>query len=278
PLGGALFALEVLLGSISLPFAAPALACSILATAVSWLLLPIKPTYMTPTFSLSLAQVGWALAAGPLIGAVALVYVRLIGWADHHRPKTRLEAAAAPVIVFAALGAASLVLPQLLGNGLDLVEQSFRGEVGAIPLVLTLAAVRPLATAACLRSGAPGGLFTPTLATGALLGGGLAALWNRIAPGWSANAGGCAVIGASAMLAAATEGPVSAVVSVIELGQHIDLLIAPIVLAVAGAMIVVRFGGGPSIYSARVRTGARSSARGSLPASARQAGVTDDFL
>jgi H+/Cl- antiporter ClcA len=278
PLGGALFALEVLLGSMSLPFVVPALACAMLATSVSWLLLPMKPTYVTPTFTLSLEQVGWALVAGPIIGALAIVYVRLIAWADHHKPKTRLATVAAPLLTFAGLGLAALVLPQLLGNGLDLVQQSFLGQGGALPLILSLAVLRPLATALCLHSGAPGGLFTPTLATGALLGSGLAKLWDRAAPAWAANPGSCAVIGGAAMLAAATEGPVSAVVSVVELGQHLDFLLVPLCAAVAGAMIVVRFAGGPSIYSARVRAGARAPERSDLPAFARAAGVSHDFL
>lgn len=45
PFGGAIFALEVLLGTISLPLVPPALAAALIATAVSWLLLPNVPTY-----------------------------------------------------------------------------------------------------------------------------------------------------------------------------------------------------------------------------------------
>jgi CIC family chloride channel protein len=48
PCGGAVFALEVLLGDLSLPLVAPALAASLLGTAASWLLLPDRPTYMIP--------------------------------------------------------------------------------------------------------------------------------------------------------------------------------------------------------------------------------------
>ena len=39
PLGGALFALEVLLGSIALPLVLPALATSVIATSVAWITL-----------------------------------------------------------------------------------------------------------------------------------------------------------------------------------------------------------------------------------------------
>jgi chloride channel protein, CIC family len=44
PFGGAMFGLEVLLGTLSLPLAPPALMAALIATAVSWLLLSNRPT------------------------------------------------------------------------------------------------------------------------------------------------------------------------------------------------------------------------------------------
>jgi H+/Cl- antiporter ClcA len=51
PLGGALFALEVLRGMLSLRLVLPALLASLIATAISWLVLPNAPTYQIPAFS-----------------------------------------------------------------------------------------------------------------------------------------------------------------------------------------------------------------------------------
>ncbi len=185
PLGGALFAIEVLLGSISLPFAVPAIACSVLATATSWLLLPMHPAYSTPSYVLSLNQIGWAVLVGPLIGGVSILYVRLIAWADLHQPKSLFSKLLTPVLVFAALGAAGVAFPELLGNGKDVVQMAFVGSrgdgaLGSPWLLLALVPMRAIATALCLRSGAPGGLFTPTMTCGALLGGGLGRLWGRV--------------------------------------------------------------------------------------------------
>ena len=259
PLGGALFAIEVLLGSISLPFAVPALACSVLATASSWLLLPMHPAYVTPAYTLSLNQIGWALLVGPIIGAVSIVYVRLIAWADLHQPGGAASRLVAPLLVFATLGSVAVSFPELLGNGKDIVQITFDGGRGNASLsspwfLLALVPMRAVATALCLRSGAPGGLFTPTMTCGALLGGGLGRVWGRI---FHENApGSYAVIGSGAFLAAASEGPVSAIVTVLELGQNVSLLIVPLLVAVAGATLVMRIADAPSIYSARLRYGA----------------------
>jgi hypothetical protein len=51
PLGGALFALEVLLGTLTLPLVLPALATSLIATAIAWIALPTAPTYTIPTYA-----------------------------------------------------------------------------------------------------------------------------------------------------------------------------------------------------------------------------------
>ena len=48
PLGGALFALEVLLGTLSLPLVLPALATSLVATAVAWVALGSRPDLSRP--------------------------------------------------------------------------------------------------------------------------------------------------------------------------------------------------------------------------------------
>ena len=48
PLGGALFALEVLRGELALRFVLPTLMTSLIATGVSWIFLPNTPTYQIP--------------------------------------------------------------------------------------------------------------------------------------------------------------------------------------------------------------------------------------
>jgi len=53
PLGGALFALEVLRGALALRYILPALFCSGLAAATAWTILPDAPTYHFPSYSSS---------------------------------------------------------------------------------------------------------------------------------------------------------------------------------------------------------------------------------
>jgi len=248
PLGGALFALEVLRGELALRFVLPALLTSLIATGVAWLFLPDAPTYAIPAYTGSLGSAVWVLLAGPVAGLVAVLYVRAVAWADRHRPKGGLGVAA-PVLALGLLGAVSIPFPQLLGNGRDVAELAFTGQVTPL-LLLALLLLKPAATLLCLGSGAPGGLFTPSLTLGALLGGVLGYPWSLLWPG--VPPGLFAVLGAAAVLAATTQGPISTVVLMVELTGQARSFILPLLLVVVVATLTARLIEARSIYDARL--------------------------
>jgi H+/Cl- antiporter ClcA len=249
PLGGALFALEVLLGTLALPLVLPALAVSVTATAVAWIFLGTAHTYHMASFGLQAGQMVWALVCGPVIGLVAVAWVRLIGTANRLRPAGRTRVVA-PIVVFGLLGVLAIPYPELLGNGKGIVQGALVGGI-SLGLFAVLLILKPLTTAACLGSGAPGGLFTPTLSIGVLLAGVLAGVWSHLWPHTMTPA--YALIGGGAFLAASMQGPLSGVVIVLELTSHFDTLMAPALLVVVEATIVARRFGAQSIYSARLR-------------------------
>jgi CIC family chloride channel protein len=248
PFGGALFAVEVLLGTLSLPLVLPALATSLIATAISWIALPIRPTYSMPSHALMLPEIVWAALIGPLAGLAAVAYIRLIAWAKAHKPQG-WHLVMTTLVVFTALGLTAIAYPELLGNGRDVVQEAFTNQLSLL-LLGVIFVLKPLATASCFRSGATGGLFTPTLTYGALLGGLLGHIWSYAWPG--ASLGSYAIVGAGAVLAAATQGPVSAIALMLDLTHHIETLMVPLLLAVTGAVLVTRLFEKRSIYSANV--------------------------
>jgi H+/Cl- antiporter ClcA len=250
PLGGALFTAEVLLGTITLPVVVPALACAGIATLVGWIYLPHHAIYLDiPSYPLTGSALVWAALAGPVIGLVAVGYIRLIGAVAHHRP-TGKKAALSPLVAFTALGAVGIAYPQLFGNGKDITHLAFLGTAGGIGLVATLFALKPLATAACLGSGATGGLFTPTMATGALLGVALGAAFSLAWPG--TPAGAYAMIAAVAMIGAGMQAPLAGLALILGLTHSGFDLIVPMLIATALATLTARYLDGYSIYSARL--------------------------
>jgi chloride channel protein, CIC family len=248
PLGGALFALEVLRGMLALRLVLPALLTSVIASLTAWLVLPNTPTYVIPHFDNSAANLALAFLVGPIAGLVSVGFVRAIAWADRNRP-TRWRRLAAPILALGLLGLVSIPFPQLLGNGKDIAQLVFSDQI-PFALLLMLLVLKPAATLLCLGSGVPGGLFTPSLALGALLGAVIGhaclLLWPDVQPAL------VAIVGAGAVLAATTQGPISAVVLMMELTGEDRSFIAPLLLAVVIATLVSRLIEPRSIYDARL--------------------------
>ena len=245
PLGGAFFTVEVLLGTMSITNVLAAMMASFLAVTVSWSMLPNEPTFQVAQLSITPSLMVWAALAGPVMGMASAVYVQVIGWAETGKPKGHM-AVIAPIVVFVALGSVAVAFPELLGNGKDVVQEAFGTRLG-VGLLAWLLVLRPLATAMCFKAGAPGGLFTPTLTFGSLLGGLLGEAWSLIAPATSKDS--YAILGAGAMVASASQGPVSAVVFMLELTNHTDALIVPLLVAVTGATLTARKLNVQSMYS-----------------------------
>jgi len=249
PLGGALFTAEILVGTLALPVMLPALVCSWLATLTAWVYLPTHATYLDiPAYHFSAPLMVFALLVGPVVGVLSVGYIRLVAWVSHHRATGR-RALLAPLVAFTILGLVGIAYPQLFGNGKGMAHEAFVGG-GTLGLLLALAALKPLVTSLCLGSGAAGGLFTPVMSTGAVLGAGLGMAWSTLWPG--APSGAYALVGASAMIGAGMQAPLAALALILELTHSGFSILVPMIAATATATLVSHHLDGYSIYTGRL--------------------------
>jgi len=248
PLGGALFALEVLRGALALRYILPAVFCSGVAAAVAWAVLPNQPTYEFPAYPASAGALAVCAVCGVLAGLFSVGYVRLVTYAERNKPRG-WRRIVAPLIGLAALGVTAARFPQLLGNGRDISQLLFLGSP-AITLALPLLFLKPAAILTCVASGVPGGLFTPSLTCGALLGTVVAYASSTLLPGLPY--GLVAFVGASGVLAATTQGPISTVVLLMEMTGRDRSVILPMLIGVFLATLLARSIEPRSIYDARL--------------------------
>src|SRR6202040_4006058 len=89
---------------------------------------------------------------------------------------------------------------------------------------------------ASLRSGAEGGLLTPGLSIGALLGIILGSFWNHVWP--TQSLAGFAIIGGAAFLASSMTMPLTAIVLTVEFTGIGQEFLVPLLLAVAGSVSI----------------------------------------
>jgi chloride channel protein, CIC family len=252
PIGGALFGLEVILGSFALDLLGPIVVSCVVATIVSRTLVSAQPSYMIPQYLLlQPTQVLLGLGLAPLLGVASALYVRVLGWAEvrlHLLPAWAM-AVAGPVAL-ALVGAAAIQFPQLLGNGYDTVNASLLGGM-PLALLLALPLLKLAATALCAGAGVPGGLFTPSLFYGALIGGAFGSLVDRIWPA-AGSPGAFALIGMAGVLAGTTHAAVSAVLIIFEMTGDYGVIL-PLMLSAALAAATSRALERDSLYTAPLR-------------------------
>jgi H+/Cl- antiporter ClcA len=234
PLGGAVFVLEVLIGSFSWPAAVMALTTSAIGGAIGWIGLGAESQYVVPHFDLSPNLIGWSLISGPLFGLAAYGFVRLTSAARQHAARGR-HLPILSLINFTVIGCIATYLPQLLGNGKGPAQLGFDGQL-TLGLAALLLVTKILITATTLRAGAEGGLLTPALASGALMAILLGGAWSLIWPG--VPLGAFAIVGAAAFLGASMSMPLTAIVLVAEFTRIDHNFLVPIILAVAGSVCV----------------------------------------
>jgi CIC family chloride channel protein len=237
PLGSALFGLEVLLEGIDLKLVPAMIVCCATATNVSRALGRNAPSYIIPQYTLAGPMtLVRAILFGLVFGVISATVLKGLRWFSTVEQRDPRLLPIMPLLALGALGVASMWLPQLLGNGYDVANAALHHEL-TITLLCTLPILRFLATATGRAAKVPGGLFTPVLSIGALVGGLVGEGGSRIWPGTPPGAD--ALLGMGALLAGTTQAPISSVVLVSELSADYAIVL-PLVCACGAATAVCR--------------------------------------
>ncbi|MBN1782284.1 H(+)/Cl(-) exchange transporter ClcA [bacterium] len=200
---------------------------------------PVLPLASLPVFILLGVVAG---AAGALFNRGLLAVIRLNGRLPKHH-----------FILMTALtgglvGLSGWFFPELIGSGHHLVESTLQGDLflGVIPLLF---ASRFLLTIMSYGTGAPGGIFTPLLVFGALIGLAVGQVANRIAPDVVPIPAVFAVVGMAAYFTAIVRAPITGIVLIIEMtGSHSQIL--PLLVSCFCAYAVNEFIKESPIYEA----------------------------
>jgi H+/Cl- antiporter ClcA len=229
PLGGALFASRILLGSWHPRVLGTALITSSLGVAVASPVTHDAPALSWPDPGLSPLLMAVAVALAPAAVAVGSSFNRLMRAA---RPATLV---ASPLLIPAIAAAGLLVglcshwFPELPGNGKSILTVTLSSDLtlaGAAAVLL----LKPLLTAVYLRSGAVGGLLTPSLATGAALGS-LIAITATTWTEWTLSVPAVSLACAAGVLAITQRAPLWAALFVWELARPPWWLLAVFIAA-----------------------------------------------
>ncbi|MGA5539693.1 chloride channel protein [Mycolicibacterium nivoides] len=169
PIGGALFAIRIMLHTWHPRAVGAALITSALAVAVASPVTHVRAPLDWPDPSLSYLLTGFALVLAPLALVVGMAFDRIMALARPAAPVTSWLIIPGIAAAGLLVGLGSVWWPELPGNGKSILTVSLDSGItlGSAAVILLL---KPLLTAVFLRAGAVGGMLTPALATGAALG------------------------------------------------------------------------------------------------------------
>jgi chloride channel protein, CIC family len=257
PLAGAFFALEEILGSLGVASFSPVVVASVVAAVVSRAAFGNHPAFPIPSqygYGSALEVIVFFPLLGIVTGLAAVGFVRTYFGADtaFRWLRSKVPAPVVPWIAGIIVGVLVWLSGGLLvGYGHLAIHVEMFGELPWYTL-LALGAGGIVATSITLNGGGSGGVFTPSLYVGAATGGGVGVLLARLFPGLGLHPEAYAVVGMGAMIAGATDAPITGILLVFEMTNDYAIVL-PLMLTVVVAHFVARRLEPDSLYSGWLR-------------------------
>jgi CIC family chloride channel protein len=262
PIGGVMFAIELMLPEVSVRTFLPVALATGTATFVgTWFLGP-QPAFAVPplpalgAYPVSIIALALYAILGAVMGVGATAFVRGLTLAED---------------VFDRIGnsylrhAIGMLLVGLLiyglfrsyghyyveGVGYATIQALLDGHLVPLMLLPLLYVAKLAATSISLGSGASGGIFSPSLYMGATLGGAFGLLVNLIHPLPDASIPTFAIVGMAAMVGGGTGAAMTAVTMIFEMTRDYGLVM-PMIVAVALSIGVRRVLSRENIYTVKL--------------------------
>lgn len=239
PLASAIFVAEIAFGISAMQRLIPLIISSGVAVLTMWSLGHRSAMYpfSHSQFDLTPGSIALTVGIGLLAGLLGWAMLWLIG--QSKRCFTRINNLPLRLGLGGLLvGTLAIGSTQILGNGYEVIVRIMAGDF-LLPVLLALLLLKMLATAISVGSSAVGGLFTPALLIGALMGE-MVALLAAAAGMPVGNAEVFAAVGMGAVLASVSQAPLMAMLMVLEMTLNSSLLFPLMIATVLASMVVYR--------------------------------------
>ncbi len=245
PIGGLLFAIELLMHEVSVSTLVPVALATVTATYIGQLFFGVHPAFVIPALEQHYFSVvsPWLLfyyaILGLCMGGLATLYIRsLYTFEDLFGDYSRRHPYLCHAGGMLAVGVLFYGVMQVTGHyyidgvGYSAIQDALSGQMQAVGLMAALFVLKLLATCLTLGSGGSGGIFSPALFLGATAGCGFGLLCQHLLPGMAISPAAFAVAGMAGMVGGATGAPMTAIVMIFEMTLDYNVIL-PITITVA---------------------------------------------
>jgi CIC family chloride channel protein len=244
PIAGLIFAHEAILRHYSMQAFAPVTIASTVGFVVANVLFERVPVFVVQT-GVSLKAPEFVVFAfmGLLCGAVSIIYMRSLLAGARIGRLIKLPPEARGAVAGLLVGLCALWLPEITGLGqYTLRFATIEGALTASEMTMILVG-KIMLTSICLGLGFVGGVFSPALIVGAMLGG---LVWTGLTTLGIEGLAAFPVYVICAMMAVTSPvigAPLTAILIVFELTRSYELSIASMVVVVFSNVVAFRFFG-----------------------------------
>ena len=237
PIGGVFFAAEVILGNFEPRSFATIVVAGVVSALIGRSFFGNHPSFTASAFYLvSPAELGLYVLLGVVAALWAAGFVKMLYFFED-----RFDAWRAPFWVkagagFGVVGIIGMKYPQIFGVGYADIDAVLSQHVPPLH-ALTLATLKPLATSLTLGAGGSGGIFAPSLYTGAMLGDAFGSIAHAAFPSWTATSAAYGLVAMAAVFAAAAEAPITAIMIVFEMSDDYTIILPLMISTVIAALL-----------------------------------------
>ncbi|MEM7366196.1 MAG: chloride channel protein, partial [Pseudomonadota bacterium] len=245
PIAGVIFSMEVIIMEYTIAGFIPVILAAVSAALIMQIVYGNEAAFNVPALALSsFYELPFLILLGILIGCLAAVFIRMIQLFYRHAPsQIWLRMTFAGVVT----GVCAMAVPQILGVGYDTVNASLLDELPLI-LLLSICVFKMLSSAVTVGMGMPVGVIGPTLIIGATAGGSLGYLGYMMFPDHASSPGLYVMLGMGAMMGAALQAPLAALMAVMELTHNPNIILPAMLVIITANMTASQVFGLRSIF------------------------------
>lgn len=257
PIAGVVFAVEVLMSGLQLRYFGNVVISAVSASVVSRSIIGSQSAFQVPRYVISgMPEIFLYLALGLVAALVGIMFIKMLDFSENLFDNWKFPQIFKPAVGGIFLGLLGLLfmqipgiqfpepgvhtgglqtpIPHMYGAGFAVIEAAICGHMG-LWLLFALVILKPLATSMTLGSGNSGGVFAPSLFTGAMLGGFLGHLFSSWFPEMHLNIGAFALVGMAALFSATARAPLTAMLIVFEMSGDYSMILPLMVAGVSAS-------------------------------------------
>ena len=264
PIGGILFAAELLLPEISAWTLIPVAISTATATYLGRLLLGANPSFVIPSFetpdfhATNPVVLIACIVLGVLLGLVSAGFIHAIYKCEDFFDHKIFRSYYIRHLLGMTLVGVLIWLTQrnfhhyyIQGVGYAMVQDLLTGDAPAIGILLLLFLLKIIVTSLTLGSGGSGGIFSPSLFLGAAFGAAYGLILQHLFPHLPISPPAFAVVGMAGVVGSVTGAAITAIVMIFEMTLDYQMIL-PMTLTVAISYGIRKFLINESIYTLKL--------------------------